>query len=119
MSMSEGTFEPRAKLIIVCAPDYMDKVIEKSKTFSNPNYKSASLKTASILYEYMDPRVSKTHGLQEVMAMHKIEMTDLCTFGDADNDYDMTLNATKSVADFITDDNNHDGIANFINKYIL
>ena len=26
---------------------------------------------------------------------------------------------TKSVADFITDDNNHDGIANFINKYIL
>ena len=123
--------EPRAKLIIVCAPDYMDKVIEKSKTFSNPNYKSASLKTASILYEYMDPRVSKTHGLQEVMAMHKIEMTDLCTFGDADNDYDMTLNAgvgvvmangsekTKSVADFITDDNNHDGIANFINKYIL
>ena len=43
----------------------------------------------------------------------------------------MTLNAgvgvvmangsekTKSVADFITDDNNHDGIANFINKYIL
>ena len=52
-------------------------------------------------------------------------------FGDADNDYDMTLNAgvgvvmangsekTKSVADFITDDNNHDGIANFINKYIL
>lgn len=123
--------EPRAKLIIVCAPDYMDKVIEKSKTFSNPNYKSASLKTASILYEYMDSRVSKTHGLQEVMAMHKIEMTDLCTFGDADNDYDMTLNAgvgvvmangsekTKSVADFITDDNNHDGIANFINKYIL
>ena len=58
-------------------------------------------------------------------------LTDLCTFGDADNDYDMTLNAgvgvvmangsekTKSVADFITDDNNHDGIANFINKYIL
>ena len=110
---------------------FSTKVIEKSKTFSNPNYKSASLKTASILYEYMDPRVSKTHGLQEVMAMHKIEMTDLCTFGDADNDYDMTLNAgvgvvmangsekTKSVADFITDDNNHDGIANFINKYIL
>ena len=110
---------------------YAPKDDEKSKTFSNPNYKSASLKTASILYEYMDPRVSKTHGLQEVMAMHKIEMTDLCTFGDADNDYDMTLNAgvgvvmangsekTKSVADFITDDNNHDGIANFINKYIL
>lgn len=123
--------EPRAKLIIVCAPEYMDTVIEKSKTFSNSKYKSASLKTASVLYEYMDPRVSKTHGLQEVMSMHNIDMKDLCTFGDADNDYDMTLNAgvgvvmangsekTKSVADYITDDNNHDGIANFINKYIL
>ena len=27
----------------------------------------------------------------------KIEMTDLCTFGDADNDYDMTLNAGVGV----------------------
>ena len=34
----------------------MDKVIEKVKLFSNPNYKSASLKTASILYEYMNPQ---------------------------------------------------------------
>lgn len=123
--------EPKAKLIIVCKPEYMDQVIAKSKTFSNPDYKSSSLKTASILYEYMDPRVSKTHGLQEVMAMHNIDMKDLCTFGDADNDYDMTLNSgtgvvmangsekTKSVADYITDDNDHDGIANFINEYIL
>lgn len=123
--------QPRPKLIIVCRPEYMDEVVAKSKTFFNPNYKSASLKTASILYEYMDPHVSKTRGLQEVMALHQIEMADLCTFGDADNDHDMTLNAgvgvvmangsekTKSVADYITDDNDHDGIANFINQYIL
>ena len=26
---------------------------------------------------------------------------------------------TKSVADYITDDNNHDGIGKFIEKYIL
>ena len=58
-------------------------------------------------------------------------MEQLCTFGDADNDYDMTLNAgvgvvmangsdkTKSVADYITDDNNHDGIGKFIQEHIL
>lgn len=122
---------PKPKLIIICDEDKMVDVVERSKTFKNDKYKSSSLKTASILYEYMDPRISKTHGLMQVMEMHGISMDELCTFGDADNDYDMTLNAgvgvvmangsekTKSVADFITDDNNHDGIAKFINEHIL
>lgn len=123
--------EPKPKLIIVCEPEYMGKVVERSQTFKNDQYKSASLKTASTLYEYMDPRISKTHGLVQVMEMHNIDMKNLCTFGDADNDYDMTLNAgvgvvmangsdkTKSVADYITDDNDHDGIAKFIEDNIL
>lgn len=123
--------EPKAKLIIICDSAYMDKVVERSQTFSNDKFKSSSLKTASELYEYMDPRVTKTHGLQDVMEMHHLSMEELCTFGDADNDYDMTLNAgvgvvmangsdkTKSVADYITDDNEHDGIGKFIEKYIL
>ncbi len=123
--------EPRPKLIIVCDPEKMETVVARSKTFKNDQYKCASLITASTLFEYMDPRISKTYGLKQVMKMHDIEMAELCTFGDADNDYDMTLNAgvgavmangsekTKSVADYITDDNNHDGIATFIEKYIL
>ena len=131
VNFDEFLKEPRAKLIIICHPEDMDSVIERSKTFSNEKYKSASLKTASELFEYMDPRVTKTHGLQEVMEMHGIDMKQLCTFGDADNDYDMTLHAgigvvmangsekTKSVADYITDDHDHDGIGKFIEKYIL
>lgn len=123
--------QPRPKLIIICRSEDMDKVVERSQTFSHEQYKCASLKTASILFEYMDPRVTKTHGLQEVMAMHGIDMQQLCTFGDADNDYDMTLHAgigvvmangsekTKSVANYIADDNDHDGIGRFIEKYIL
>ena len=43
--------EPRPKLIIICNPEYMDKVVERSQTFSNDKYKSSSLKTASVLYE--------------------------------------------------------------------
>ena len=123
--------EPKPKLIIVCDEDKMDNVIERSKTFHNHKFKSSSLKTASILYEYMDPRISKTHGLKQIMELHGFTLKDLCTFGDADNDYDMTLNAgvgvvmangsekTKSAADYITDDNEHDGIGNYIEKYIL
>lgn len=123
--------EPRAKLVIIANQADMEQVIARSKTFSNDQYKCASLKTASTLFEYMDPRVTKTHGLEEVMAMHHLTMNELCTFGDADNDYDMTLNAgigvvmangsekTKIAADYITEDNNHDGIGLFIQKYIL
>ena len=79
----------------------------------------------------MDPRVSKTAGLIEILKLHHIDLKEIVTFGDADNDYDMTLNAgvgvvmangsekTKSVADYITDDNDHDGIGNYIEKFIL
>lgn len=123
--------KPRAKLIIICDKEYMDQVILRSKTFANDTYKAASLKTASELFEYMDARISKSRGLQEVMALHGLTLDNVCTFGDADNDYDMTLNAkigvvmengselTKSVADYITDDHDHDGIGNFINTYFL
>ena len=122
---------PKAKLIIICKPEYMDQIIERSKTFHSDDYKSSSLKTTSVLYEYMDPRISKTAGLKEILKLHHIDIKDIVTFGDADNDYDMTLNAgigvvmangsekTKSVADYITDDNDHDGIGNYIEKYIL
>ena len=87
---------------------------------------SSSHKTASVLYEYMDPRVSKTAGLIEILKLHHIDLKEIVTFGDADNVYDMTLHAgvgvvmangsdkTKSVADYITDDNDHDGIEKFI-----
>ena len=109
----------------------MDKIIERSKTFHSDEFKSSSLKTASVLYEYMDPRVSKTAGLIEILKPHRIDLKEIVTFGDADNDYDMTLNAgigvvmangsdkTKSVADYITDDNDHDGTGNYIKKFIL
>ena len=110
---------PKPKLIIICKPEDMDKIIERSKTFHSDEFK------------YMDPRVSKTAGLIEILKPHRIDLKEIVTFGDADNDYDMTLNAgigvvmangsdkTKSVADYITDDNDHDGTGNYIKKFIL
>lgn len=123
--------QPRQKVMIVCEEDKMPKVIERSKTFSSDQYKCASLKTASILFEYMDPRVSKSYGIQEALKPYGITMQELCVFGDADNDYEMVKDAgmgivmnngsekTKQVADYITDDHNHDGIAKALIQYIL
>ena len=68
----------------------------------------------------------KTAGLIEILKLHHIDIKEIVTFGDADNGYDMILNVgvgvvmangsdkTKSVADYITDDNDHDGIEKFI-----
>lgn len=121
----------KPKLIINCKPEDMDKIIKRSKTFHSDEFKSSSHKTANVLYEYMDPRVSKTAGLIEILKPHHIDLKEIVTFGDADNGYDMILNAgvgivmangsdkTKSVADYITDDNDYDGIGNYIEKFIL
>lgn len=122
---------PRQKVMIMTTPEVMEDVVERSRSFENRRYKPASLKTASVLYEYMDPRISKTFGLQQILDLHGFSMENLCVFGDADNDYDMVKNAgigvvmgngsdlTKSAADFITDDNNNDGIGKFLEKNIL
>ena len=109
----------------------MDKVIERSKSFHNDQYRCASLKPASILFEEMDSRVSKTKGLQEIMRMHGLILDNILSFGDEDNDYDMIVNAgvgvvmtngsekTKAAAEFITSDNDHNGIADFLEEHIL
>lgn len=120
---------PQGKVMIVCRPEDMDKVVKRSRTFSNKKYKSAGLKTASVLYEYMDPRVTKTNGLKELMGLYGLTLENLLVFGDADNDADMLGNAhigvvmangsekSKAAADFMTTDHDHDGIAVFLEKY--
>lgn len=121
----------RLKLLVICDPNIMPAVIERGKSFHDERIKCACLQTTQNLFEFMDPRISKSFGLKKIMEMHGFTMENLCTFGDADNDYDMTLHAgvgvvmangsqkTKSVADYITEDNNHDGIGIFIEKYLL
>lgn len=131
VDFNEFLSEPKPKVMIVCAPETMDAVVERAKAFTNDQYKSASLKTASVLYEYMDPRISKPLGIQMAIKPFGMTLEDACVFGDVDNDHDMVLLAgcgvamangselTKSVADYITLDNDHDGIAEFINQFVL
>ena len=64
---NEYLTSPKAKLIIICKPEYMDQIIERSKTFHSDDYKSSSLKQRVYYTEYMDPRISKTVGLKEIL----------------------------------------------------
>lgn len=64
--------KPRAKLIIVCDEELMDQVVLRVQSFKSNRFKSSSLITASILYEYMDPRVSKTNGLIQAFKKYRL-----------------------------------------------
>lgn len=123
--------KPKSKLMIICDPDRMEEVVKRSASLKSDRFQFTSLITTSRLFEYMDPRISKAFGLQTLMELHGIQMEELCTFGDADNDYDMTKAAgvgvvmangserTKQVADYLTADCQNDGVAQFIEKYLL
>ncbi|WP_348664628.1 HAD family hydrolase [Dubosiella newyorkensis] len=88
VNFDEFLHEPKPKVMIVCNPEQMEDVIQRAKTFSNQQYRSATLKTASILYEYMDPRIGKPFGIQMAIEPFGLTLVDVCAFGDADNDHD-------------------------------
>ncbi|MFV0395090.1 MAG: Cof-type HAD-IIB family hydrolase [Coprobacillaceae bacterium] len=129
MDMETLFLEPRSKLVIACDEEYMDTVIERSKSLNNPAYRC--FRSAPTLFEYVHPEVSKSFGINKICKLHGFTIDNVLAFGDAGNDYEMIRDCgvgvcmsngsddTKSVADYITDSNDEDGIATFINKYLL
>jgi Cof subfamily protein (haloacid dehalogenase superfamily) len=128
--MDEALFEePRSKLVIVCEEEYMDTVIEHSKSLQSDQYRC--FRSAPTLFEYVHPEVSKSFGINKICAMHGFTIDNVLAFGDAGNDYEMIRDCgigvcmangsddTKSVADYITTSNDEDGIAVFLNTYII
>lgn len=128
VDFDEFLVEPKPKVMIFCMPEYMEQVVERSKTFSSDRYRSAALITSARLYEYMDPRVSKVAGLERAAEMYGFTVDEVLAFGDADNDEAMVRAAgvgvamgngsrrTRCAADYVTDDNDHDGIAVFLHE---
>lgn len=75
--------------------------------------------------------VNKGKGIEMLANELKIPLNQICVFGDYDNDIPMfkkaglsiamgnAVDSLKQVADYITDDNNNDGVAKAIEKLIL
>ncbi len=82
-------------------------------------------------YEVFDPLVSKSGGIQDVLEHYNISWDEVISFGDAHNDIDMLKssgigvamgNATaevKSVADYITDSVQEDGVYHALKHFNL
>lgn len=131
VDFAEFLREPQAKVMFTMVPEVMPQVIERASTFADDTVKAAALQTTQRLYEFMDPRVSKTRGLVRVAELNGMELQNICVFGDADNDTCMVADvgvgvamangsdATRAAADFVTASNDKDGIAIFIEEHLL
>lgn len=98
VDFAEFLREPQPKVMFTMAPEVMPRVIERASTFADDTVKAAALQTTQRLYEFMDPRVSKTRGLVRVAGLNDMELQDICVFGDADNDTCMVADAGVGVA---------------------
>lgn len=116
-----------SKLMLVTDESLMPQVIERAKMFDVKKHNVLGLQTGAFLYEFMDEKVSKFNALKILLSWHNLDPSELMVFGDAENDYDMILNAgigvvmkngydiVKKVADFETSyTNKEDGLARFL-----
>lgn len=81
--------------------------------------------------EIMKDGVNKCSGVKELAAMHGIDMKNVMTLGDYNNDMPMiraaglgvamgnALEEVKACADYVTDTNENDGVAKAIEKFVL
>lgn len=120
---------PRNKIIVQCDASYMPLVEEHGKRYQNDG--CVCFKTAPVLFEYVNPKINKSFGLQKMCEKHQIAMDNVLAFGDTSNDLEMIRDAgigvwmcngtedVKAVCNAITCSNNEDGVAAYIHEHIL
>lgn len=81
--------------------------------------------------EILPKNIDKGVAVQELSNFYKIDKSHIVAFGDGENDISMFQKAkysvamgnasdnVKSQANYVTDEYYHDGVANFINKYLI
>lgn len=115
------------KLLIVISPQLMP-VVKKHYDENLTGREYYGIQSGTYLFEFLNKDASKSNGLMRILEQHNLSMDNVLTFGDADNDAEMIKKSgvgvamgnaserTKSCADAITEDNNHDGIAKFLRE---
>ncbi len=103
------------------------KIINQSKSLVDENFPQIG----TIYYDIVDNKSSKGDAVKHFLKLFNISKENSIAIGDDNNDISMfeecgyrvamknALPSLKKIADYITDDNNNDGVARFLENYIL
>ncbi len=103
------------------------KIINQHKSLVDSNFP----KEGTIYYDIVDENSSKGEAVKHFCKIFNIVKENRIAIGDDHNDISMfnecgvtvamgnALPSLKEIADYITNDNNHDGVADFLEKRIL
>ena len=116
------------KILVAMEPDLLNEIEDK---LTDPFKDRAKVgRTAPFYFEYNALGVDKAIAMKDAFASLGIGYDEMMAFGDAQNDAGMikavkygiamgnAVDSLKEVAFDVTDDNDHDGIAKAIYKYI-
>lgn len=118
------------KLIIYCDPEYMPKVVERSKSFKRDD--CVGFNTANNLFEYCDPAINKGYGIKKLCKHFGTDLKHCVAFGDEANDKQMLemvgmgvcmqngCDETKAVSNYVSElTNDEDALGHFLIDHVL
>lgn len=117
------------KAVIAIDADYLDEQITKIPAGFYERFEI--IKTRNNLLEFMPKGITKAYGISLLGKDLGITQEEMMTIGDEENDLPMIQYAAygvamanavpmvKEAAAIITDDNDHDGVAKAIEKFVL
>lgn len=117
------------KILFAQDPDRIEEPSQKLK--EKFGYVTEQVKSARFYYEVMPKGPSKGKSLLEIADLFGIDQKDIIAFGDEMNDETMikmagvgvamgnAVEGIKQIADYITLSNDEDGIAYYLEKFIL
>ena len=124
--------KPQNYIYKVCFIDKPEKIIEKREQISKEILKKYEITSSVPEYlEIVKKGIKKSEAIKVVMEKYDIKKEEVMAIGDGENDIEMLdfaglgiamENASDFVKEFandVTTSNNHDGVANAIEKYIL
>lgn len=120
---------PINKILTAGKPEYLQEVYQEMKAPFNNQLNCVF--TADFYFEFTAQHIDKAKALDTVLSPLGIERKDVIAFGDGHNDITMlayagmgvamenAVSELKRVADFETNSNDEEGIANFLEEHLF
>ncbi|WP_422938459.1 Cof-type HAD-IIB family hydrolase [Vagococcus fluvialis] len=120
---------PINKILTAGKPEYLKEVYQEMKAPFNNQLNCVF--TADFYFEFTAQHIDKAKALDTVLSPLGIERKDVIAFGDGHNDITMlayagmgvamenAVSELKRVADFETNSNDEEGIANFLEQHLF